>query len=214
MSTKKVAIIGVGNIGKAISRNLVKGNRSFILTSRNLENAQKFAKELGNLGTVNEIKEAIQQSDIVIMAVSFKAVQELLKQYASELKGKIIIDPSNPLGLDENGKLKKLIGESESAGQINAQFLPEKAKLVKAWSSLSATNLAKSAFQEPEFAVLFYATDDETINADVELLIQDNGYTPFRIGNIEQSIRIEFPGDLSELGLGKTVSLAEAKTII
>lgn len=90
MSTKKVAIIGVGNIGKAISRNLVKGNRAIILTNRNLENAQKLAEELRNLATVTETKEAIQEADIIIMAVSFKTVQELLTQYASELKGKII----------------------------------------------------------------------------------------------------------------------------
>lgn len=212
MTTKKVAIIGLGNIGKAISRNLVRGNRSVILASRKKEDAQTLAEDLGNLASVSETSDAIKQADIIILAVSFNAVKEILTQFASALKGKIIIDPSNPLLVDETGKLRKSIGENESAGELNAQLLPENAKLVKAWSSLSAATLAKSAFQQPEPAVLFYTNDDVSINADVEQLIRDNGFVPLHVGSLVQSIRIEFPGDLSELKLGKSLSLNEAQT--
>jgi predicted dinucleotide-binding enzyme len=67
-------------------------------------------------------------------------------------------------------------------------------------------------FQQPETAVLFYATDDTSINADIEQLIRDNGFEPVRVGGIEQSIRIEVFGDLHEFGaLGKTVTVSEAK---
>lgn len=60
--------------------------------------------------------------------------------------------------------------------------------------------------------MLFYATDDISINADIEQLILHNGFEPVRVGGIDQSIRIEVFGDLHEFGaLGKTVTLAEAK---
>ncbi|MEG0698081.1 MAG: NAD(P)-binding domain-containing protein, partial [Algoriella sp.] len=61
---KKVAIIGVGNIGTAIATNTVKGNRPVILASRKLEDAEALSNKLGDLATAAEIPDAINQADI------------------------------------------------------------------------------------------------------------------------------------------------------
>jgi predicted dinucleotide-binding enzyme len=157
-----------------------------------------------------EIPAAIKDADIIVFAVWFNAIQELLTKYATELQGKIIVDPSNPIAPDDKGGFKKIIGEKESAGEINAGFLPKNAKLAKALGSLGVASLAGAAFQKPEPAVLFYATDDSSINGEIEELIRDNGFEPVRVGDIEQSIRIEVFGALHEFGaLGKPVTLAE-----
>jgi hypothetical protein len=59
---------------------------------------------------------------------------------------------------------------------------------------------------------LFYATDDSTINTDIEQLIRDNGFEPLHVGGIDQSIRIEVFGDLHEFGaLSKPVTAIEAE---
>jgi hypothetical protein len=69
-----------------------------------------------------------------------------------------------------------------------------------------------AAFQKPEQAVLFYATDDTGIDAEIEELIRDNGFAPIRVGGLDQSVRIEVFGDLHEFGaLGKTVTPSEAR---
>lgn len=212
-NTKKIAVIGLGNIGKAVAENLVKGNRPVILASRKLEDATALAQQLGTLATSAEVSEAIKEADIIVLAVWFNTIQELFSQYASEFLGKIIIDPSNPIAPDENGGFKKIIGEKESAGQLNAAILPDGAKLAKALGTLGAASLAGAAFQKPEEAVLFYASDDTSIDTDVEQLIHDSGFEPVRVGGLDQSIRIEVFGDLHEFGaLGKPVSLAEAKS--
>ena len=138
-----------------------------------------------------------------------------MKQYGTELQGKIIIDPSNPIAPDENGGFKKIIGEKESAGQLNAALLPKDAKLVKAFGTLGAASLANAAYQSPEKSVLFYATDDTTVDAAVEQLIQDNGFDAVKVGGLDQSIRIEVFGDLHEFGaIGKAVNITEAKAKI
>jgi predicted dinucleotide-binding enzyme len=212
-TTHKVAVIGLGNIGKTVAENLVKGNRPVILASRKLEDATALAQKLGSLATAAEMPAAIKEADIIILSVWFNTEKELLAQYASELQGKIIIDPSNPIAPDDNGGFKKIIGEKESAGQIISQLLPKGAKLAKALGTLGATSLVGASCQKPESAVLFYATDDTSINADVEQLIRDNGFEPVRVGGLNQSIRIEVFGDLHEFGaLGKTVTVAEAKS--
>ena len=208
----KVAVIGMGNIGTTIATNLVKGNRPVIVAERKMEKATGLAKKLGALVQPMDIPAAIKEADIIVFAIWFSAIKELLHQYAADLDGKIIVDPSNPIAPDEKGGFKKIIGEKETAGEILSSLIPKNAKLVKALGSLGVASLAVFALQKPEHAVLFYATDDTSINAEINELIRDNGFEPVHIGGIDQSIRIEVFGDLHEFGaLGKTVTLAEAK---
>ncbi len=210
-SALKVAIIGLGNIGKTIAQNTVKGNRPIFIASREDADAKEIAQELGSLATPTNTSEAIKNADIIVLSVWFNTIQELLNQYGSELQGKIIIDPSNPIAPDENGGFKKIIGETESAGVLNALMVPEGATLVKAFGSLGAASLAVSAYQSPEKAALFYATDDSSVDAIVEEFIHDNGFDAVKVGGLDQSIRIEVFGDLHEFGvLGKTVTKTEA----
>ena len=183
-----------------------------MLRTETIEKANKLSQKLGNLAQPWTIAAAIKEADIIVLAVWFDAIKELFNTYATELKGKIIVDPSNPIAPDEKGGFKKIIGENQSAGEILSSLLPKDAKLVKALGTLGAASLAKAAFQQPEKAVLFYATDDTSINTEIEELIRDNGFEPVRVGGIDQSIRIEVFGDLHEFGaLGKTVTFSEAK---
>ncbi|MBL7809825.1 MAG: hypothetical protein JNN28_18530, partial [Saprospiraceae bacterium] len=80
---------------------------------------------------------------------------------------------------------------------------------------LGAASLAQAAWQKPEPAVLFYASDDSDIQSEIESLIHDTGFAPLSVGGLDQSIRIEVFGDLHEFGaLGKPVVLSEAKAKI
>ena len=208
----KVAVIGLGNIGATVATNLVKGNRSVIIADRTLEKAHKLSQKLGSGVKAVTIADAIKEADIIVLAVWFDTIKELFNTYATELQGKIVVDPSNPIAPDEKGGFKKTIEKDQSSGQILSSLLPKDAKLAKALGTLGAASLSKAAFQQPDKAVGFYATDDVSINAEIEDLIRDNGFEPVRIGGITQSIRIEVFGDLHEFGaLGKTVTVSEAK---
>lgn len=216
MSTNKskVAVIGLGNIGKVVASNLVKSNREVIVASHKIEDANTLASQLGSLAKSADVKTAIKDADVIVMSVWFSTIQELFKQYATELQGKIIIDPSNPIAPDGNGGFKKIIGANESAGQILKELLPRNAKLVKALGSLGAASLAGVAFQSPS-KVLFYASDDTSVNTIIETLIQDNGFDSVRIGGIDQSIKMEVFGELHEFGaLGKPVTKSELKQTV
>jgi predicted dinucleotide-binding enzyme len=214
MNTKsKVAVIGLGNIGTVVASNLVKGNRAVIVADRTIAKASALSQKLGSLAQPLDIAAAIKEADIIVFAIWFSAIKELLNQYATELEGKIIVDPSNPIAPDEKGGFKKIIGETESAGEIIAELLPKNARLVKALGTLGVASLASAAFQKPA-NVLFYATDDASIHADMEQLILDNGFEAVRVGGIDQSIRIEVFGDLHEFGaLGKTVTRKEVQEL-
>lgn len=211
----KVAVIGIGNIGKAIATNLTKGNHPVIVSSRDIEKARRFAADLGELATAQDTAEAIQAADIIIPAIYFDAIKEFLGEYASELKGKIIVDVSNPIAPDGNGGFKKIIGQDSSAGEKLLALSPKDSVWVKAFGTLGAGSLAGDAFARPERKVLLYASDNTNTNQQIEELIIDGGFDPLHVGGINQSIRIEVFGDLHEFGpLGKTVTLNEAKHIL
>ena len=82
-TSSKVAIIGLGNIGKTLARNFVQGNRPVIIASRELEDATALAQELGSLATAAETGEAIKHADIIVLSVWFNTIQELFEQYGT-----------------------------------------------------------------------------------------------------------------------------------
>jgi predicted dinucleotide-binding enzyme len=211
ISDSTVAIIGTGNIGGRLAANFAAGGQDFLLGARDQEAARKLASELDGHAEAVSVDEAIDRADILVFAVWIDAFKELIAQYGERLAGKVIIDPSNPVGPDGAGGYQKVIGEQESSGQILAGLLPTGARLVKAFGTLSAPTLSAAARREPERAVQFYAADDDAAGDLVADLIRTGGYEPVRVGGLDQSIRIEMFGDLHEYGaLGRAVTKSEA----
>jgi len=212
ISDDTVAIIGIGNIGSTLAANFAAGGQDFLLAGRNQEAARKLASTLSGHAEVVTIDEAIERADVLVFAVWLDAFKELIAQYGERLAGKVIVDPSNPVGPDGAGGYHKVIAEQESSGQILAGLLPAGARLVKAFGTLSLPTLSAAAWREPERAVQFYAADDDAAAGDlVADLIRADGYEPVRVGGLDQSIRIEMYGDLHEYGaLGRAVTKSEA----
>src|SRR6266481_8914637 len=209
------AIIGMGNIGARLAHNLASGGENFIVADRTLAKAQKLASELGGRTTAMSISDAIKKADIIIFAVYFDVIKALITQHRGDLAGKIIVDPSNPIAPDGKGGFKKTIPADQSSGQLIAALLPEGAELVKAFGTLGAQSLASGVNRSPERAVLFYATDYPEAGRAIARLIAASGFSPVRVGGLDQSIRIEVGGDLHEFGkLGKLVSAKEAEALV
>ena len=211
ISDSTVAIIGTGNIGSTLAANFAAGGQDFLLAGRDQEAAAKIASDLGGHAEVVSVDEAVDRAGVLVFAVWLDAFEQLIAQYGERLVGKVIVDPTNPVGPDGAGGYKKVIGEQESSGQILAGLLPAGARLVKAFGTLSAPTLSAAARREPERAVQFYAADDDTAGDLVAELIRTGGYEPVRVGGLGQSIRIEMFGDLHEYGaLGRVVTKSEA----
>jgi hypothetical protein len=211
ISDSIIAIIGTGNIGSTLAANFTVGGQDFLLAGRDADIARKIAASVGGHGEVVSVDEAVRRADVLVIAVWLDDFKQLIAQYGQQLAGKVIVDPTNPVGPDGAGGYRKVIGEQESSGQILAGLLPAGTLLVKAFGTLSAPSLSAAARQEPERAVLFYAADDAAAGDLVADLIRSAGFDPVRAGGLDQSIRIEMLGDLHEFGaLGRVVTRAEA----
>src|SRR5580693_8055704 len=211
ISDSTVAIIGTGNIGGTLAAEFAAGGRDFLLAGRDADAALKVAASADGHAEVVSVDEAVDRADVLVIAVWLDDFKQIIARYGERLAGKVIVDPSNPVGPDGAGGYHKVIGEQESSGQILAGLLPAGARLVKAFGTLSAPSLAAAAWREPERAVQFYAADDAAAGDLVADLIRVDGFEPVRVGGLDQAIRIEMFGDLHEYGaLGRVVTESEA----
>jgi predicted dinucleotide-binding enzyme len=207
------AIIGVGNIGKAVARNLVNGEERVVLAAREGSHAIALADELGELASAASVEETISDADVVVFAVWLDTLKDLIAQHGDLLRGKVVIDPSNPVAQDANGGIVRTLPADESSGSVVAGLLPAEAHFVKAFGTLGAESLASEANRTPR-AVLFYATDDEQAAAAIERLISVAGFDPVKAGGMDAALRIETSGPLHQFGglNGKVVDTREARS--
>jgi 8-hydroxy-5-deazaflavin:NADPH oxidoreductase len=99
------AIVGVGNLGTALARHLVAGGEPVVLAAKDEAHAVGLAHELGPpASTAALVEEAISGADVVVVAIWLDQIKELLPEHAHLLENKVVVDPSNPLGFDENGQ--------------------------------------------------------------------------------------------------------------
>jgi hypothetical protein len=212
-SGSMTAIIGVGNIGGAVARHLVRGGESVVLASSDSANAAALAKELGPLARSASVADAIASADTVVLALWLEAIKDVVPRHLQLLEGKVVVDPSNPIGFDDQGKPIRTLPEGQSSGSIVAALLPSSAHYVKAFGTLAADALAAGANRQPRRAALFYATGDDLASNTVEHLITVAGFDPLMVGGVEMAGRIEAPdGDLHQFGLnGEIVDLDQAR---
>src|SRR4051794_28410962 len=109
------AIIGVGNIGKAVASHLVDGGEPVVLAARSIHGPRHLADDLGSLASAASVGEAIEQADSVLLAVWLDQVKDLVQEYAGRLDGKTVIDPSNPVAADEAGNYSRTLPDGVSA---------------------------------------------------------------------------------------------------
>ena len=204
------AIIGVGNLGSTVARHLVAGDERVVLAAADETHAKGLADELGPNASAASVEDAIAGADVVVLATWLDQTRELVPGRASLLEGKVVIDPSNPIGFDESGQMIRTLPEGQSSGSVVAGLLPASAHYVKAFGSLGAGDLAAGANHEPR-TVLFYATDDDAAEAAAQRLIRAAGFEPLKVGGLSEAGRIEGPdGELQ----GRIFDLDEARATI
>ena len=211
------AIIGIGNIGGTVARDLAAGGESVVLSAGNPEEAKKLATEIGPRATAarNNL-DAVEGATTVVLALWLDPMKGVIDEISGVLPGKLVIDTSNPIAVGADGSVTRTLPEGQSSGQLVSGLLPKGTRYAKAFGTLSAPMLASSAHRDPEPAVLFYATDDAQAATEVERLIKVAGFEPVKAGGVRDSLRIEVGGDLHPFGglNGRLVDRDEARSLV
>jgi predicted dinucleotide-binding enzyme len=209
VSAMTTAIIGTGGVGSAIACRLASGGETLRLSSADRESARKLAAKTGALVAVDN-RDALQGADAAVLALRFTVLENVIDEVADSLTDKVVVVPSNPVGLDARGNVARLLSEGQSSGAVVAGWLPTGACLAMAFGTMSADLFESSSNRSPELAVLFYVTDHDRAGEEVERLIRTAGFEPVRAGGIQQSSRLEVGGDLHDLVVGS----AEGRSLV
>jgi 8-hydroxy-5-deazaflavin:NADPH oxidoreductase len=205
------AIIGTGGLGSVIARQLASGGETLRLSSADEESARRLAVALGEAAVVAvDNRDALQGADAVVLALRFPMLRGVIDEIADPLTDKLVVVPSNPVGIDAQGHLTRLLPKDQSSGEVVTGWLPAEARLAMAFGSMSADLFTSSSNRSPERAVLFYATDDDRASEQVARLIRTAGFEPMKVGGVDQSGRLEVGGDLHDLVVGPS----EARSLI
>ena len=177
----KVAIIGAGNVGKALATSIIRAGHEVTLSASSPESAHEAATEVGAHSAASNT-DAVQGADVVILAVPFVAAgAEVATEIRDSVGGKTIVDVTNPLKADYSG-----LATDTSAAEEFQQLLPE-ANVVKAFNTIFASNQASPSTEIDGFV----AGDDGKAKQRVISLVESIGFSPVDVGPLMAARHLE-----------------------
>ena len=183
-SAVKIGIIGSGNLGGTVGTLWVKSGHPVLFSSRHPEELKKLVDSLGPLARAGTVREALAFGDVIFIAVPYAAYPQIGKDYAQELKGKVVIDAGNAVPA-RDGEIAKEAREN-GIGATSAKYLAG-ARIVRAFNTLNYKRLA-SASNRPEGRIgIPMAGDDKDALATASALVRDAGFDPVIIGPLERA---------------------------
>ena len=185
-----ISIIGVGNIARTIGVRAVAGGNSVQLIGRDIAKATALAAELGGNATAAKVGE-VPAGDIVILAVPYASVVEMVGQYGDALGGKVLVDITNPF--DRTTMTDLAAPRDSSAAQQIAAAAPAGAHVVKAFNTLFSNVLAAGKVDGYPLDV-FMAGDDAGAKASVASFIESLGLRPLDTGELKMAHWLEGAG--------------------
>ena len=176
-----IAIIGTGNVGKALGSSLVRAGHNVTFAASNPEHATAAARDLRARAAASN-SEAVDAAEIVILAIPATAHGVVAREIGDSAAGKVVVDVSNRPTPDPAGAATSL------AEELQAQ-LPG-STVVKAFNTLFASRQAQPTLSGIA-ADGFVAGDDEVAKKTVLDVVESLGFRPVDAGSLAVSRTLE-----------------------
>jgi predicted dinucleotide-binding enzyme len=181
-----VTIFGKGNMGQAIGKNF--------------EDAGNTVHYVDSATPKNEVT----IGEIVVLAVPYPAVSGILANFAEELKGKIIVDITNPVNFDTFDDLV-VPADSSAAAEIAKQATDS--KLVKGFNTTFAATLATKKVAGQHQTTVLLASDDQEAKKIVTEALAGSDLAVLDAGSLKRARELEAMGFL-QISLAATEKIS------
>jgi 8-hydroxy-5-deazaflavin:NADPH oxidoreductase len=185
-----ITIIGTGNMARGIATRALAGGHAVTLLGTEAGKAEALAGELSGEVRTGAVGDPLQ-GDVVVPAVWYQALGDVISRYGDQLSGKVVVDITNPI---DPAAFQPLTVEAGSAAQEIAQKAPG-AKVVKAFNTTFAGTLVEGKVGGQPLDVLL-ASDDEDAKRTVSTLVEDGGLRPVDAGPLARAHELEALGFL------------------
>ena len=183
----KIAVIGAGNVGRALGTGWAKAGHSIVFGVRDANKSEVKALCAHIGATAASPADAASEGDVVVLALPWNVAENAVKSLG-DLKGKVIIDCMNPLTM-KDGALGLERGYTTSGGEAVASWLPG-AKVVKTFNQVGAEMMMAGARFETR-PVMFLAGDDDSAKSTVSPLVNELGFEALDAGALKQARILE-----------------------
>ena len=206
----KITVIGAGNMGSAFVKQLTRAGHQVSVTARDAAKAAQVAAAYPGARAVPAAA-AAEGADVVVLATAYGDAANALKA-VGDLKGKVVIDITNPLTADYMGLT---IGHSTSAAEEIAKSVPG-AEVVKAFNTVFAQVLAEGAdFGNGRKVSVFVAGDSERARQTAAAVAESMGFAVVDAGSLKNARYLEPLAGLNiYLGYGAGLGTGIAPTWI
>jgi len=206
----KVTVIGAGNMGSAFVKQLVRAGHQVSVTARESVKAEQVAAANAGARAVATAGAAID-ADAVVLATGYADAIGAL-QAVGDLKGKVVIDITNPLTADYMGLT---VGHSTSAAEEIARAVPD-AEVVKGFNTVFAQVLAEGAeLGKGQTVTVFVASDSARAKQAAAALAESIGFDVVDAGGLKNARYLEPLAGLNiYLGYGAGLGTSIAPTWI
>jgi predicted dinucleotide-binding enzyme len=176
-----IAIIGAGNVGKALAGSFKRAGHEVTISAGTPEHAAEAATAVGARAAASNA-EAVLGAELVVLAVPVTALDAIAEELGSELAGKVVVDVSNRPTPDP-------AGASTSVAEELQAHLPN-SSVVKAFNTAFASRQAN-----PVVAGIpadgFVAADDAAAKQTVLAAVESIGFRPVDAGSLAAARTLE-----------------------
>lgn len=174
MSQQKIAVLGSGVVGEVLANGFLKHGFTVMRASRDPSKLSDWQKKAGAKAKVGNFQEAAQFGDIVVLAVKGDAAESAVKLCGAEaLKGKIVIDTTNPIAPapPEQGVLRFFTDLNSSLMEKLQKQVPS-AHFVKAFSCVGSDFMVNPKFPDGKPTMFICGNDNKAKLAVQDILVQ------------------------------------------
>jgi hypothetical protein len=180
----RIGIIGTGKIGGTLAELWARAGYELLISSRHPEQLQDLAKRLGPRVRAGTPKEAAAFGEVVLISVPYGALPQVGRDYAAELRGKVVLDTGNPYPHRDGPMAEE--ARRKGTGVASAEFLPG-VRLVRAFNSLPHFSLRSEAHRAGERVGVPLAADDPGALKVATRLVEDAGFEPVVVGPLSRA---------------------------
>ena len=180
-----LAIIGAGNVGRALANAATKAGHNVVITARTSEHAQGVASETGAQFAAGN-SEAALSAEVVILAIPATSAESVALEIRDVVAGKTVVDVSNRMAYGADGPT---IDNGPSNAERLAKWLPD-ANVVKAFNTIFASNDTDPIVDGVQLDG-FVAADDASAKATVLDLVASLGMKPIDAGPLTRAQQLE-----------------------
>jgi predicted dinucleotide-binding enzyme len=188
----KIGIVGSGMVGQALAKGFIKHGYDVMIGTNNKDKHAELKEATGRRAGVGPFSETAAYGDTIVLAVKGTAAEEALKSAGMDnLKGKTVIDATNPIAdtAPVNGVLQYFTSPNESLMERLQQLAPE-ARFVKAFSCVGNALMVDPDFGGPK-PTMFICGDDDDAKKEVEGILETFGWDYEDMGSAEAARAIE-----------------------